>query len=307
MLGLPLKKGDALLRERPSVKFKFIHRHRFTYRVEKMCQVLHVSRSGYYKWKHHTKSPRQIQREQITKEIHRIFLESRCLYGSPKVTSVLRQKGKQISQKTVARIMKEQGLQSRTVKKYKATTNSKHSYPIQDNVLNRQFKVKKPNQVWVADITYVSTKEGWLYVASLMDLYSRKIVGWHADRTMTKELVLKALQQAYFRQKPEGSVLHHSDRGSQYASRDYQNQLQQYGMTCSMSRKGNCYDNACIESFHGVLKKELIYQQQYATRAQAQQDIWEYIEIFYNRKRIHSANGYLSPTEKERMYDLEAA
>ncbi|WP_428840130.1 IS3 family transposase [Bacillus tropicus] len=302
-----LKKGDALLRERPSVKFKFIHRHRFTYRVEKMCQVLHVSRSGYYKWKHQTKSPKQIQREQITKEIHRIFLESRCLYGSPKVTSILRQKGKQISQKTVARIMKKQGLQSRTVKKYKATTNSKHSYPIQENVLNRQFKVKKPNQVWVADITYVSTKEGWLYVASLMDLYSRKIVGWHADRTMTKELVLKALQQAYFRQKPEGSVLHHSDRGSQYASHDYQKQLEQYGMQCSMSRKGNCYDNACIESFHGVLKKELIYQQQYTTRAQAQQDIWEYIEIFYNRKRIHSANGYLSPIEKERMYALAAA
>ncbi|PEP85742.1 integrase, partial [Bacillus toyonensis] len=215
----------------------------------------------------------------IRLSIHRIFLESRCLYGSPKVTSVLRQKGKQISQKTVARIMKEQGLQSRTVKKYKATTNSKHSYPIQDNVLNRQFKVKKPNQVWVADITYVSTKEGWLYVASLMDLYSRKIVGWHADRTMTKELVLKALQQAYFRQKPEGSVLHHSDRGSQYASHDYQKQLQQYGMQCSMSRKGNCYDNACIESFHGILKKELIYQQQYETCAQEQQDIWEYIEI----------------------------
>ncbi|WP_142347135.1 IS3 family transposase, partial [Bacillus thuringiensis] len=147
----------------------------------------------------------------------------------------------------------------------------------------------------------------WLYVASLMDLYSRKIVGWHTDRTMTKELVLKALQQAYFRQKPEGSILHHSDRGSQYASHDYQKQLQQYGMQCSMSRKGNCYDNACIESFHGVLKKELIYQQQYTTRAQAQQDIWEYIEIFYNRKRIHSANDYLSPTQKERMYELKTA
>ncbi|MDA2241146.1 IS3 family transposase [Bacillus cereus group sp. Bc222] len=174
---------------------------------------------------HHTKSPRQVQREQIIKEIHCIFLKSRCLYGIPKVTSILRQKGRHISQKTVARIMKEQGLQSRTVKKHKATTNSKHSYPIHDNVLNRQFKVEKPNQVWVADITYVSTKEGWLYIASLMDLYSRKIVGWHADRTMTKELVLKALQQAYFRQKPKGSVLHHSDRGSQYASNDYQNQL----------------------------------------------------------------------------------
>ncbi|WP_196478219.1 IS3 family transposase [Bacillus sp. SRB3LM] len=242
-----------------------------------MRQVLHVSRSGYYKWKYHTKSPRQIQRKQIAKEIHRIFLESRCLYEIPKVTSVLRQTGKQISQKTVVRIMKEQGLQSRTVKKYKATTNSKHSYPIQDNGLNRQFKVEKPNQVLVADITYVSTKEGWLYVASLMDLYSRKIVGWHADR------------------------------GSQYAAHDYQKQLQQYGMQSSMSRKGNCFNNAFIESFHGVLKKELIYQQQYVTRAQAQQDIWEYIEIFYNRKRIHSANGYLSPIEKEHLYEPEAA
>lgn len=153
-----------------------------------MCQILHVSRSGYYKWKNHTKSPRRIHREQITKEIRCIFFESRCLYGSPKITHVLCQKGGRISQKTVARIMKEQGLQSRTVKKYKATTNSKHSYPVHNNVLTQQFKVERPNQVWVADITYIPTKEGWLYVASLMDLYSRKIVCWrgsHNDKRIS--------------------------------------------------------------------------------------------------------------------------
>ncbi|MDU0332282.1 IS3 family transposase [Paenibacillus sp. 3LSP] len=166
-----------------------------------------------------------------------------------------RQQGVRVPEKTVARIMKELGLKSRTVKKYKATTNSNHNLPVHDNVLNQQFRAQAPNQVWMADITYVPTDEGWLYVASVMDLYTRKIVGWHADERMTKELVLQALDQAYNRQRPKGEVLHHSDRGSQYASHEYQKRLLKYGMKCSMSRKGNCYDNACIESFHSVLKK----------------------------------------------------
>lgn len=194
------------------------------------------------------------------------------------------------------------GLISRTVKKYKATTNSKHNLPVHENVLNRQFNVEKTNQAWVTDITYVATDEGWLYLASVMDLYSRKIVGFHMDERMTKELVIQALDRAYNQQQPRGEVLHHSDRGIQYASHDYQARLKKYGMKGSMSRKGNCYDNACIESFHSVLKKELIYLEKFKTREQARKRIFEYITCFYNGKRIHSSIGYFMPNQYEHMY-----
>lgn len=228
--------------------------------------------------------------------------DSNGLYGSPKITQLLRKENIRVSQKTVTRLMKEMGLKSRTVKKYKATTNSKHSLPVHENTLNQQFQAAAPNQVWTADITYVPTDEGWLYVASILDLFSRKIVGWYADQRMTKELVLTALDRAYRQQRPKGTVLHHSDRGSQYASQDYQARLIKYGMQSSMSRKGNCYDNACIESFHGVLKRELVYLTHFRTRAGAKQHLFEYIELFYNRKRIHSTIGYVPPNRYERMY-----
>lgn len=215
-----------------------------------------VSRSGYYVWLNgrDKKSERSQRRKKLEQHIRRVFVDSRRLYGSPKVTRALKQQGIEVSEKTVARIMKELGLKSRTVKKHKATTNSKHHLPVADNVLNQQFTAEKPNQVWMADITYVPTDEGWLYVAGVEDLCTRKMVGLHMDERMTKELVLKALDQAHGLQRPPGEVLHHSDRGSQYASHDYQKRLQKYGMRCSMSRKGNCYDNACIESFHSLLK-----------------------------------------------------
>jgi transposase InsO family protein len=271
-----------------------------------MCRILNVSRSGYYQWTRRGKSERKKRRERLKQQISRIFLESRRLYGSPKITQVLRRQGVRVSEKTIARIMKELGLKSRTVKKYKATTNSKHNLPVYDNVLNQQFTAQAPNQVWMADITYVPTGEGWLYVASIMDLYTRKIIGWHTSDRMTKELVLQALDQAYSRGRPKGEVLHHSDRGSQYASHEYQQRLQKYGMKGSMSRKGNCYDNACIESFHSVLKKELVYLEKFRTRKEAQSKIFEYIEFFYNRKRVHSAIGYLTPVQCEQMYDLTA-
>jgi putative transposase len=267
-----------------------------------MCQVLQVSRSGYYEWVDRPESLTKKRRKQLGQQISRLFLASRRLYGSPKITALLRQEGISVSQKTVARIMKTQGMISRTVKKYKATTNSKHSLPVYENILNRQFRVKKPNQVWVTDITYVPTHEGWLYVASVMDLFSRKIVGWHADSRMKKELVLTALDRAYQNQQPSGTVLHHSDRGSQYASHAYQKRLKKYRMHVSMSRKGDCYDNACIESFHSLLKRELVYLSTFFTRKQAKQKIFEYIEVFYNRKRIHSTLGYVSPLKFESMY-----
>jgi len=207
-----------------------------------------------------------------------------------------------VSKKTVARIMKELGLVSRTVKKYKATTNSKHNFAVFGNELNQQFQVLAPHKTWVTDITYVPTDEGWLYLASVMDLYSRKIVGFHMDERMTTDLVLKALGRAYMQQgKPQG-ILHHSDRGSQYASHAYKARLKEYNMKGSMSRKGNCYDNACIESFHSVIKKELIYLEKLKTREQARKRIFEYITCFYNGKRIHSSIGYHTPNQYERMY-----
>jgi putative transposase len=267
-----------------------------------MCKVLEVFRSGYYAWLKRPDSDRKKRRRKLKKRIHQIFLSSRRLYGSPKITRVLREEGIRVGQKTVARIMRESGLRSRTVRKYKATTNSKHNNPVDENILNQTFTAERPNQIWMADITYVWTTEGWLYVASIMDLYTRKIVGWRAASRMTKELVLAALAQAYEREKPDAGVLHHSDRGSQYASKEYQEKLVEYQMVGSMSRKGNCYDNACIESFHSVIKRELIHLEKYETRERAKRDIWEYIELWYNRKRIHSSIGYKTPVQYQSMY-----
>ncbi|MEK3884387.1 IS3 family transposase [Paenibacillus sp. PL2-23] len=301
-----LKKANALLRERPSVIYQFIHELRSEHRLEKMCKVMNVSRSGYYKWRDRPESERELQHKEWTAQAKEVFEESRQLYGSPKVTQKLHQQGVEISERTVTRIMNEQQWKSRTVKKYKATTNSKHNMPVQENILNQEFKASKPNEKWVTDITYIPTAEGWLYLASVMDLFSRMIVGWHMSDRMTKELVIRALQQAHGRQQPEGEVLHHSDRGSQYASHDYQKQLQTYSMKGSMSRKGNCYDNACIESFHSIIKKELIYLNKYQTREEAQKSIFEYIEVFYNNQRIHSSIQYFTPREYERQFYVNA-
>ncbi len=268
-----------------------------------MCKVLDVSRSGYYAWCRRPESERSKRRKRITQRIHQIFVKSRRLYGSPKITQILRKEdGERVSQKMVAKIMRENELRSRTVRKYKATTYSNHNYPVQENVLNQTFVAQRPNQVYMADITYIPTDEGWVYLASLMDLYSRKIVGWRADARMTKELCIAALEQAFKRQSPAGSVLHHSDRGSQYASHDYQNKMQEYDMVGSMSRKGNCFDNACIESFHSIIKRELVYLEKFKTRKQAIQRIFEYIEIWYNRERVHASIDFLSPAEYERRY-----
>ena len=264
--------------------------------------MLQVYRSGYYAWLKRPDSERKQRRQRLTRRIHEIFLSSRRLYGSPKITHVLREEGVRVGQKTVAQIMRECGLKSRTVRKYKATTNSKHNHPVHDNVLNQTFVAQRPNQVWMSDITYVWSNEGWLYVASVMDLFTRKIVGWKAGARMTTDLVISALEQAYRREKPSEGVLHHSDRGSQYASKEYQTKLQQYKMIGSMSRKGCCYDNACIESFHSVIKRELIHLETFKTRAQAKQQIWEYIERWYNRGRIHSSIGYKTPVQFQSAY-----
>ncbi|MGN7300765.1 IS3 family transposase, partial [Ferdinandcohnia sp. SAFN-114] len=271
------------------------------------CSVLGVSKSGYFKWLKRPKSDRQKKHEKLSQEILQTHLEFKQRYGSVKITKTLNKRGVEVSERTVSRIMTKNQWKSCTVKKYKATTNSKHKHPVSENVLDRQFKASKPNQLWVTDITYIPTDEGWLYLASVMDLYSRKIVGWAMDKTMPKELVISALKMAYKRQKPGKGVIHHSDRGVQYASYEYQNLLKKYEMIGSMSRKGNCYDNACIESFHGILKRELVYQSKYSTREEAKKSLFEYIEFFYNSKRIHSTLDYFTPNEFECMYGKNAA
>lgn len=267
-----------------------------------MCSVLGVSRSGYYKWTHRKPSNMEKLRKKRMKRIQHHFYAYKKRYGSDKIAAKLREEGDVVSTKTVARLMKKMGLRSVTVKKYKATTNSKHNHPVYENVLNRGFNVLAPNKVWVTDITYIGTSQGWVYLASVMDLYSRKIVGWSLGERMTKELVLEAFDKACERQKPPPGLIHHSDRGSQYASNEYRERLTAYKMIGSMSRKGNCYDNACIESFHSILKKELVYQTKFKTRKQAYDAIYEYIEFDYNRIRIHSTIGYLTPHQYEKRY-----
>jgi putative transposase len=267
-----------------------------------MCTVLKVSRSGYYKSLTRKPSARAKRRALLEKRIRHYFKRSKELYGSPRITEDLRKEGHKVSCKTVSRLMKKMGLKSRTVRKYKATTNSKHDMPVFENILNREFKVLAPNKFWVADITYIATSEGWLYLASVMDLYSRKIVGWATGARMTQELVLDALDLAYTRQKPQPGLVHHSDRGSQYACKEHVARLKKYEMIGSMSRKGNCYDNACIESFHSSLKKELVYLTKFKTRKQAQKELYTYIEFDYNRRRTHSTLGYETPHRFEQLY-----
>nr|WP_244898650.1 IS3 family transposase [Staphylococcus lutrae] len=279
-----------------------MYQHRHEFRVTKMCKVLGVSKSGYYDWKKRPASSQQKRRDRLKKEIYKVYIGSQKRYGSPKITKELMKEGIKVSQRTVTRLMKEMGIRSITKKKYKATTDSKHNLPIYPNLLNQRFKVEKPGVVWVSDITYIYTREGWVYLATVMDLFSRRIIGWSMSNRMTKDLVISALERAFTAQKPTAGLIHHSDRGSQYASIEYQNILRENEIITSMSRKGNCYDNACIESFHSIIKKELIHHCNFQTRNEAMFSIIEYIVTFYNSKRIHSTLNYLSPLEFEKMF-----
>jgi putative transposase len=285
------------------MRFQFIEDHRSVFRVEKMCKVLCVSRSGYYKWRHATPSEREKRKKELTKRILHYYEDSNGLYGSPKITSLIRREGRKVSEKTVGRIMREQGIRSRTVKKFRVnTTDSNHEFPVAPNVLNQNFKTSAPNQVWVADITYIRTRQGMMYLASVLDLFTRKIVGWRLSDRMTTDLVSAALDAAYEQESPSPGVIHHSDRGAQYASKEYRAKLENFKMICSMSRKGNCYDNACIESFHSILKRELVYQTRFKTKDEARQELYWYIEFWYNRRRIHSGVNYMSPVKFESAY-----
>ncbi len=240
-----------------------------------------------------------MQNRTLLAEIRVIHQESRETYGSPSIWDALNKRGHRVGEHRIARLMRVDGIRAKTVKKWRATTQSHHQFPVTANTLNRQFAVAHPNRVWAGDLTYVWTTEGWLYLAVILDLYSRRVIGWAMGRRLTVELAERALSMALANRTPTAGLLHHSDRGSQYAAHRYQHLLGEHGITPSMSRKGNCWDNACVESFFGTLKRELVYHRHYATREEATQDIFEYIEVFYNRKRRHSTLDYDSPAEFE--------
>jgi putative transposase len=265
-----------------------------------LCSVLGVARSGFYAWRKRSVSRRRQRQEQLVEAMREIHGQRhKRSYGSPRMQRELVAQGHRVSENTVARLMRQSGLRATTARKFRHTTDSNHRLPVAPNVLDRQFEARGPNEKWVSDITYVWTDEGWLYLAAVEDLYSRKVVGWSLGERLTSELVNEALRMAIGRQLPMVDLLAHSDRGSQYASGSYQRLLASRGITCSMSRKGNCWDNAPMESFFATLKKELVHQERYATREEARQSLFEYIEVFYNRVRRHSAIGYQSPTRFE--------
>lgn len=258
-----------------------------------------MSGSGYYAWKKDPGSKRKRENLKLTAHIKAIHEESRRTYGSPRVHAELCSRGMECGENRVARLMRENRIQAKHKRKYKATTDSNHKLPVHANKLNRSFHVAEPNRVWAADLTYIWTMEGWLYLAVIIDLFSRRVIGWSMGETMEKKLVIDALSMALGQRRITGEILHHSDRGSQYASKEYQETLGKAGITCSMSRKGNCWDNSVVESFFSTLKREWVQDKRYRTRSEARADIFQYIETWYNRKRRHSTLGYLSPVEFE--------
>jgi len=268
-----------------------------------MCRVLEVSRSGYYAWLNRGRSERSRRNENLLSEIRQAHLRSRRIYGSPRITDELRDLGHICNEKRVARLMRQAGIRAKTARKFRVTTDSRHKYPVSDNLLNRDFSADHADQVWLTDITYIWTSEGWLYLAAVMDLYSRRIVGCAMSSRIDAKLTIKALRQALDRRHPPEKLLHHSDRGKQYASGDYRNLMKDHGLISSMSRKGDCWDNAPMESFWGTLKQELIHHERFLTREEAGLKIFEYIEVFYNCRRRHSSLGSKSPAEFERSAD----
>ena len=269
--------------------------------------MLSVKRSGYYAWLKRKLSKQVLSNQLLDRKIIFLFTQHQGRYGAPRLTTELKSQGEICSKNRVARRMKALNLHAKAKKKFKITTDSKHRLPVADNLLNQDFSATAPNQKWCSDISYVWTEEGWLYVAVVMDLYSRAVIGWSIQATMTRQLVSDTLKMALWRRGFPGGVLCHSDRGSQYCSEDYQNLLKQYGLICSMSRKGNCWDNAAVESFFNTLKTELIYTQRYKTREIAKQSIFHYIETYYNQMRRHSTIGSIAPLVFEEQCKMIAA
>lgn len=281
------------------MKYLFIEQRQLEYPVRQLCQTLAVSPSGYYAWRQRQTRPPDPHLPALLKQIERIHEQSHGTYGSPRVHAQLRKEGFHHNRKRIARLMRLKGLVGRRKTRKVTTTDSRHDHPVAENLLNREFQAEAPNAKWVADITYIPTREGWLYLAVVLDLFSRKAVGWSMMATMTADLVEDALKMALYERQPQAGLLHHSDRGSQYASGQIRQLLDAQQVTVSMSRTANCYDNAVMESFFSTLKCEWVYFQDYRTRAEASRDIFAYIAGFYNRVRLHSTLGYLSPEEFE--------
>ena len=277
------------------------------YSVTSMCRVLGVSRSGYYAWKSRPPSARAKANAELATQIAAIHEASRGTYGSPRIHAELRCRGFEVGRNRVARLMAEHGVVARFPRRFRCTTDSNHELPIAENIVDRKFEAKAPNRLWVTDITYVQTAQGWLYLAVILDLFSRRVVGWSMADHMRTELVKNALAMALGNRAVDGELVHHSDRGSQYASSEYQRALAKHGIVCSMSRRGNCLDNAVAESFFGTLKVEMFYGRPIPkTRDVARAAVHEYIEVFYNRERRHSALGYVSPAEFEACHNSAA-
>lgn len=290
------------------MKYSFIQEHASEHSVVRLCEALCVSRGGYYSWLLRPQSRRDREDRQLLPRIRAAFRESRGRYGSPRIHAELREEGIRCGRHRVARLMRQDRLQARPRRRFKRTTQSAHGHSVAANELQRQFQVAVPDCCWAGDITYIWTQEGWLYLAVLLDLCSRRIVGWAVSDRLTEELTLKALDQALAHRRPSAGLLHHSDRGSQYAARGYRQRLARHGLRASMSRRGDCWDNAVVESFFSSLKTELFARRRWPeTREQARRELFEYIEIFYNRKRRHSALGYVSPSRFEENLRAEAA
>ncbi|MGE7415093.1 IS3 family transposase [Methylobacterium tarhaniae] len=296
-----LKKANRHLRGDAQVTFAFIEQHATTWPVRLMCRVLGVSPSGYYGWRSRPESARSASNRQLLEDVQRIHAGHQRRYGSPRVHAALRAEGRTASRGRVERLMRRHGIRALAGRRFRpCTTDSRHDLPIASNLLKQQFSVALPNQVWLADITYLPTAEGWLYLAAVLDLATRKIVGWSMRDHMRTELTSAALMMATQRQRPSAGLICHSDRGSQYAAEAYRRQLADIQAIPSMSRAGCCYDNAPMESFFHTLKVELVHQRQWATRDDARRDLFAYIEGYYNRQRLHSALGYITPEQAER-------
>lgn len=283
------------------MKFAYIRDHREVFDVGAMCAVFGVTAAGFYAWLRRPESPRAARARELAEQIRAVHREVKGVYGSLKITQELRHRKTIVNRKTVARLMQKLGIRSKVARKFRVqTTDSAHANPVAPNVLDQNFKsAEAPNQVWGADITYIHTDEGFLYLAGVMDLYSRRIVGWSMSDAMTTDLVENAFTAAVLSRKDVFGLLHHSDRGVQYASGRYRALLERHGMEASMSRTGNCYDNAVVESFWGKLKTEMVNHERFATKARARAAVFEYIEMFYNRTRLHAALDYLSPEQFE--------
>ena len=288
------------------MRFRFIEEHRDEFPVKLMCTVLGVSTSGYYAWRDRPPSKREMANRELTARIKEEFEKSRETYGSPRIYQVMRKLGLMCSQNRVARLMRAAGLKAKQTRRYRSTTKRNKADRAAPNILKRDFSAEAPNKKWVADITYIATQEGWLYLATIMDLFSRRVVGWAMSPRMTSDLTLSALEMATRRCRPERGLIHHSDQGSQYTDSTYQAVLAAHGIVATMNGVGSWWDNAPMESFFGTLKSELVYDRAYRTRAEASPDLFYYIEAWYNRRRIHSALGYESPEAYEQLYHNNA-